>query len=112
MGYDAGKEGLKTPCSSLVGEVIVDIVYQRKIDWLLMRSIETLIQYERLLNILMSGVAGCQLVIPPMTVHMKPHINRTEGNHLLVQRLQQQFLETTYQPKMGAHSEEACELTP
>lgn len=56
-------------------------------DLLLMRNIETLTQLTRLLDGLMKIVAGCQSLITLLTAHVKHHMNKTEEQHRIAQRL-------------------------
>lgn len=49
------------------------------------------------MNALTPRLPGCKSLIVTMTEHVSRHTNMIEEEHCLEQRLQQKFLETTYQ---------------
>lgn len=81
----------------MVGEFIVDIIKQGKIEKLLMKNTNALTPSDRDMGTSMRQVAGCQLLITPMTAHVNCHIEKIAEVHCLKQRLQEQFLETSFQ---------------
>lgn len=113
--YDAAREIVKTPSFNLVGEDIIEIILQGKMDSLLMSNVEACNQSDRFMNSmnpLTRQGAMCQSLIRPMIVHVKHHMNKTEEDHRVGQRLQQQFWETTYQPLLAMPKVEAGIVTP
>lgn len=88
VGYEAAKKGKKTPLFILVGAVIVDIIQLEKVYSLLIRNV---------MDMFMQRVARCQSLTWPMTANIKCNNNKIEEEHHHAQKIQQQFLETTYQ---------------
>lgn len=105
-------EGVKTPLLSPMGEVIVGITKPQQMDSLLMRIVDALTQPGRFMDAIRWRVTRCQSLTTPMTVHVKLHINMIEEEPCLVQRLQQQVLETAYQPTVAISKVEAGVVTP
>lgn len=77
-GYDAAKEKVKTLFLSLIGDVIVDTIRQRKMDSLLIRNIGAFTRSDTIMDALTPRVAGCLSLISPMTTHVQRHINKIE----------------------------------
>lgn len=87
VGHYAAKKSAKALLFNLVGEVIIEIFQQGKLDSLLVSNVEALIQPDRFVEALSRHVLGCQSLFTPLTEHAKHRINRIQEEHHLVQRL-------------------------
>lgn len=68
--YDFVEDRVKTPLSSVVGEVISDVIGQGKMNSLEMRNIEAPIQSETHKDFLKRRRAGCQSLIAMQTASL------------------------------------------
>lgn len=82
-GYDVTKEGVESLLVNLVGGSIVDINDEGKMDSMRIRNFDTFTQCECFMDNLTRQVAGCQLLIPAMLVHVKNHMIKIEKEHCL-----------------------------
>lgn len=89
VGTDATKEGVETLFLNVVGEVMVDMILQGRMDTLLINSIELLPQSERFMDALMQRVVGYQSTIMVITAHVNCQVYMIEKEHHPAQRLQQ-----------------------
>lgn len=87
----------KIPVSNLVKEFIFDIIQQEKMDSLQMRKIDHHIQSERFMDLLTQQVLGNQSLITEMTANLMSHMIGIDEEGWLSQRLQEQFIEATFQ---------------
>lgn len=83
-------------------EGVIHIIRQRgEMDSEKMINIDTLTQLQKFMYAWMGRVVKCQSLITSMMMHVKRHVNEIEKEHCLTQRLQDEFLETTYQPPLA-----------
>lgn len=71
------KEVVKIPLFSLVKSIFVEITVQRKMNALLIGSIDPLIKSERFRDAVTWQVAACPLHITTMTVHENGHMKKS-----------------------------------
>lgn len=71
--YEADKKSVETPWFILGGKVIFDTIRQGKLGSLLKRNIENLTESETLMDALRREMAGCQLLITSITLHLNLH---------------------------------------
>lgn len=96
---------------NVVGEVIVDVILQSKMDSLMMRNVGDFTQSDRFMNSLTRRVDGCSSLIVPKNAHVKRHMGKTEERHRLLQCLQQKLLEIVHQPSLATLKVEAGVIT-
>lgn len=95
VGYDAAKEGVRTPLFILVGEVIVDIIQKGRWKpwwWGILNPTPIWLVYAHITQ----PVAACQSLITPTMVLVNRHMKKIEEVNCVVQMLKQQLLEITH----------------
>lgn len=93
-------------------EFIVSIIYQRKVDLLMMKTIETLNQSERSIDALKKRGGGCQVLVTPMKAHVMLYISMLGDKHHLANKRPQQFLKATNETQLARSSVLAAVRNP
>lgn len=92
---------MKTDFLKLVKEVIVEIPPQGKMHSLLMMNTESLTQSDNSMYAFTRRVAGCQMLITPITGHVKHHTGKIQEKHGLEWKLPQKLSGTIYKPPLA-----------
>lgn len=78
--YDATKERVETSLLNLEEEVIVNTIHQRKMDYMLMSSVEALTKSGGSIENFAQRGIGCQWLIAPTMAHKRRHIEKLKEN--------------------------------